>query len=142
MAGGSSASGGDEEIQGINVTPFVDIALVLLVIFMVTAKYLAAQSIPVDLPRASTAQSHADQTVVSVSIDAAQTVFVDARPVTEHELVAELRRRHGENAELRAVIAADRGVPHGAVTRVIDLVRRAGVTHFAIQTESSEEPEP
>ncbi len=139
---GGAAQSSDDEISGINVTPFVDIALVLLIIFMVTAKYLAAQSIPVDLPRAATSQSHSDQSTVSVSVDQTQAIFIDARPMSEHDLITELRRRHNQNAELRAVINADRTVPHGTVTRVIDLVRRAGVSRFAIQTEASTEPEP
>ncbi len=62
MAG--SAASGDDEISGINVTPFVDIALVLLIIFMGTAKYIVAQSIPVDLPEASTATGLSSATSV------------------------------------------------------------------------------
>jgi len=134
MAGGSSS---EEEgsITGINVTPFVDIALVLLIIFMVTAKYIVTpQAIPVDLPRAST--SNAVNVAVAVSIDASGAIFADARAVTEEQLGSYMRDRHRENAEVRAIIAADQRVPHGRVVHVIDLVRRAGVTKFAIQTQA------
>ena len=134
MAGG--ADQGDEgSITGINVTPFVDIALVLLIIFMVTAKYIVTpQAIPVDLPRAST--SNAVSVAVAVSIDSTGAIFADTRPVNEEQLTAYMRERHRENADVRAIIAADQRVPHGRVVRVIDLVRRAGVTKFAIQTQA------
>ncbi len=132
MAGGSSS---DEEgsITGINVTPFVDIALVLLIIFMVTAKYIVTpQAIPVDLPRAST--SNAVSVVVRVSIDASGALFADTRPFNEEQLAGYIRARHAENAEVRVVIAADQRVPHGRVVHAMDVVRRAGVSKFAIET--------
>ena len=133
MAGHSQ--GQDEEIGGINVTPFVDIALVLLIIFMVTAKYIVSQQIPVDLPQASTSQSAAEVRLASIAIDRDQRIFLDGQPTTEVELRAELQRRWEADHDIRAVIAADRNVIHGRVTEVIDLVRQAGVSHFAIQTE-------
>ncbi len=133
MAGRSS--GTDDEIGGINVTPFVDIALVLLIIFMVTAKYIVSAQIPVDLPRASTAMAAAEMQMAAVSIDREQRAFLDGRPIDDADLRAELQRRWEADHELRAVIAADRNVIHGRVTEIIDLVRQAGVTHFAIQTE-------
>ena len=134
MAGGAQQDD-DGAITGINVTPFVDIALVLLIIFMVTAKYIVTpQAIPVDLPRAST--SNAVSVAVAVSIDASGAIFADARPVTEEQLITTMRDRHRENAEVRAIIAADARVPHGRVVHVIDLVRRASVTKFAIQTQA------
>ncbi|MBK8693016.1 MAG: biopolymer transporter ExbD [Deltaproteobacteria bacterium] len=138
MAGHSQAQ--DDEIGGINVTPFVDIALVLLIIFMVTAKYIVAQQIPVDLPQAATSQSAAEVRLASIAIDREQRLFLDGQPATEVELRAELQRRWEADHEIRAVIAADRNVIHGRVTEVIDLVRQAGVTHFAIQTEPPSEP--
>jgi biopolymer transport protein TolR len=125
---GSASSDTDGEIGGINVTPFVDIALVLLIIFMVTAKYIVAQSIPVDLPNARSASDTEVSQMANVSVDRAGALFLDARPVTEPELRAQLAQRWQGNHELRAVISADRTVPHGRVTEVIDLVRLAGVT--------------
>jgi len=139
MAGGSQSED-ESAITGINVTPFVDIALVLLIIFMVTAKYIVTpQAIPVDLPRAST--GNAVSVAVAVSVDASGAIFADTRPVTEEQLIATMRDRHRENPEVRAIIAADQRVPHGRVVHVIDLVRRAGVTKFAIQTQTEASPE-
>jgi biopolymer transport protein ExbD len=135
MAGGV---GQDDEgmIAGINVTPFVDIALVLLIIFMVTAKYIVSQpSIPVDLPRASTPTQQPITSTVQVSVEASGRISVEARPVTEAQLRAVMEERHRANPEVRAVIAADRTVPHGRVVQVIDIIRLAGISKFAIQTE-------
>jgi biopolymer transport protein ExbD len=134
MAGGASTSGDDEAIVGINVTPFVDIALVLLIIFMVTAKYIVSQSIPVDLPQAASGGSTTSSTV-SLSIDAGGRFFLDTAPLDETQLDSALRARHARDSEVRAVIAADRTVQHGRVVRLIDIVRSAGITKFAIQTE-------
>ena len=138
MAGHAQSQ--DDEIGGINVTPFVDIALVLLIIFMVTAKYIVSQQIPVDLPQAATSQSAAEVRLASISIDREQRLFLDGQPTSEVELRAELQRRWEGDHDIRAVIAADRNVIHGRVTEVIDLVRQAGVSHFAIQTEAPTEP--
>lgn len=136
MAGVTSSD--DGEIGGINVTPFVDIALVLLIIFMVTAKYIVTpQAIPVDLPHASTGGGVT--VAVAISVDQTGAIFADTRPVTEQELVGVMRQRKAENPEVRAIIAADQRVPHGRVIRVIDLVRQAGVTKFAIQTQPDEQ---
>ncbi|MFO0605849.1 MAG: biopolymer transporter ExbD [Polyangiales bacterium] len=133
MAGGAQAS--DDDIVGINVTPFVDIALVLLIIFLVTAKYLVAQSIPVDLPAAATGADTEVSAMLNVSVDARGQIFLDGRPATEQALLDGVRVRSAGNAELRAVINADGAVAHRRVTQVIDLVRQGGVTRFAIQTE-------
>ena len=138
MAGGSSDND-DGTITAINVTPFVDISLVLLIIFMVTAKYIVTpQAIPVDLPHASTSTGVA--TAVSVSIDQSGAIFVDAHPVDEATLMAQMAQHHRENPDVRAIIAADQRVTHGRVIHVIDLVRRAGVTKFAIQTQAETAP--
>ena len=137
MAGGAQEDEG--AITGINVTPFVDIALVLLIIFMVTAKYIVTpQAIPVDLPRAS--RSEGVVSAVSVAVDQTGAIFADTRPVTEPQLVEYMRQKHAENADVRAIIAADQRVSHGRVVHVIDLVRQAGVTKFAIQTQTEGAP--
>src|SRR3954452_24438833 len=102
MAGGAQQ---DDEgmISGINVTPFVDIALVLLIIFMVTAKYIVSQpSIPVDLPRAATGQEQTVNATVAISVDRAGTIFVDTHPTTEAQLRTLMEQRHAANAEVRA----------------------------------------
>jgi biopolymer transport protein ExbD len=118
----------------INITPFVDIVLVLLVIFMVTAKYMVSQSIPVDLPKAATAAAGVPA-IVSCSIDAKEQMYVDKVPMSPDEVKSALRTKLSSDAELRAIINADRAVPHGRVVELIDIIRGAGIEKFAIQTE-------
>ncbi|MFO0649549.1 MAG: biopolymer transporter ExbD [Polyangiales bacterium] len=139
--GGGASQDDDSAITGINVTPFVDIALVLLIIFMVTAKYIVTpQAIPVDLPHAST--GNGITVAVAISVDQTGAIYADTRPVTETELTGIMRQRRAENPEVRAIIAADQRVSHGRVIRVIDLIRQAGVTKFAIQTQTEAQQTP
>ena len=130
-----AGSGDDDElISEINVTPLVDVVLVLLVIFMVTATYIVRASIEVDLPRAAHG-GEATGTILSVVLTRDGEVFLDGVRRTEGELVARTRAAVAKDADTRAVISADKGALHGAVVHVIDLVRGAGVTRFAIHVE-------
>jgi biopolymer transport protein ExbD len=130
----ASIQNSDEEITAINVTPLVDVTLVLLIIFMVTAKLIAGQGIPLDLPKAKTAG--ATQTVLSVSIDAQGGVLANGSKVGSD---AELRSRASSalkaNPELRTVIAASTDASHGKVMRVLDTVRDAGITRVAFAAD-------
>jgi biopolymer transport protein ExbD len=129
---------GDDAGEGfsdINITPFVDIVLVLLVIFMVTAKYIVSQSIPVDLPKAASGASGIP-TMVSCSIDSKSQMFVDKVPMTPEEVKSALKSRITSDPNMRAIINADKTVPHGRVVELIDIIRGAGIEKFAIQTET------
>ena len=129
MAGGSNLDG-DEGIVGINVTPLVDITLVLLIIFMVTAKIIVSQSLPLDLPKAATGQDV--QVVFAIELTAAGETLVDQKKLpADDALLALAREAHAKNPELRAVIRADTTVQHGRVIRVMDLLKQAGVTKIA-----------
>jgi biopolymer transport protein ExbD len=120
----------------INVTPLVDVVLVLLVIFMVTATYIVAQSIPVDLPRAATGENVV--TTLAITIDSRGDIYLEDEKV-EIEVLRERVQAAGEASdELRAVIAADRNVRHGIFVRVVDIIRQAGVVKFAINVEEEE----
>ena len=136
MAGSGFGGGdqGDETISGINVTPLVDIVLVLLIIFMVTATYIVRASIEVDLPRAAHG-GEATGTILSVIVTRDGLVWLDGARRTEDELVARAREAVRSDAETRAIISADKSALHGSVVRVIDLVKDAGVTRFAIHIE-------
>src|SRR3954469_15800605 len=129
----AQASNDDEIITGINVTPLVDITLVLLVILMVTASYVASRAIPMDLPKSATGES--TTTTLSVSIDKDGRTYLDAAAITEPALRARIKQAHDADPETRAVIAADGRVPHATVVRVIDLLRRENVTRFAINVD-------
>jgi biopolymer transport protein ExbD len=124
----------DEEISGINVTPLVDVTLVLLIVFMVTAKLIAGQGIPLDLPKAKTAG--ATQTVLNVSIDAQGSVLANGAKVeNDAALKSEASRQLKQNPELRTVISASSAASHGKVMHVLDTVRDAGITKVAFAAD-------
>jgi biopolymer transport protein ExbD len=129
----AAAQNDDELITGINVTPLVDITLVLLVILMVTASYVVSRAIPMELPKGATAES--TPITLSVSIDKEGHTFLDAEPIAEPALRERIRKAHQSDPETRAVIAADGRASHANVVRVIDLLRRENVTKFAINVD-------
>jgi len=131
------SSGNEESITGINVTPLVDITLVLLVVFMVTATYIVKESIDVDLPRAASGGESVGPTL-AFSLDREGRLYLDGEPTARDAARAAVRAALGRSAEARALIGADRAVPHGEVVAVIDLVKSEGLTRFAIQIERDE----
>ena len=135
-----SSSNSDEAITGINVTPLVDVVLVLLVVLMVTATYLASKSIPVDLPSVNSCVSN--MVPCTVSLTKAGALYVDGTPATESELRQKLAQARQRDPELRAVIAADGAVPHRRVIGVIDLLRQEHVERFAINVDADDLKKP
>jgi biopolymer transport protein ExbD len=135
----SLAGQGDEEemISGINVTPLVDIVLVLLIIFMVTATYIVRESIEVDLPRAAHGGEAVGSTLALV-LTRDGDLYLDGARRTEAELSERVRAAVAQDANTRAIISADRAALHGAVVRAIDLIKGAGVTRFAINIEKEQ----
>jgi biopolymer transport protein ExbD len=128
-----AASRNDDDdglISGINVTPLVDITLVLLIIFMVTAKIIVSQSLPLDLPKA--AQGTDVQLIFGVELRASGETLVDGKMLPNEEAILPLAREaQARNSELRAVIRADTTVQHGRVIRALDLLKQAGVSKIA-----------
>jgi biopolymer transport protein ExbD len=135
-----TSSPSDESITGINVTPLVDVVLVLLVVLMVTATYLASRSIPVDLPKAQTGET--TSAPLTVSLTQAGSLYVDGVPSSEAELRQKLAAARQRDPELRAVIAADGAVPHRRVIGVIDLLRQEHVERFAINVDADDLKKP
>jgi biopolymer transport protein ExbD len=133
---GQAASGDDEMITGINITPLVDITLVLLVILMVTASYVASRAIPVELPKGATGEG--TPTTLTISIDKDGKTFLDAEAITESALQAKIKAVHDADPETRAIIAADGRTSHSNVIHVIDVLRRENVTKFAINVDPEE----
>ncbi|HYQ14965.1 MAG TPA: biopolymer transporter ExbD [Polyangiaceae bacterium] len=130
----ASVQNTDEEITGINVTPLVDVTLVLLIIFMVTAKLITGQGIPLDLPKAKTAG--ATQTVLNVSIDAQGGVLANGSKVSgDAELKSRASAALKANPELRTVISASESASHGKVMHVLDTVRDAGISKVAFAAD-------
>lgn len=131
MAGG--AKGSDEDggiITDINVTPLVDVVLVLLIILMVTATAIVAKTLPMELPEAATGEQV--PSTMAVSIDEGGQLYLDRDPVDDDQLRAQVREAREQNPELRIIIAADAKIEHGRVVGVMDLLRQEKVTRFAI----------
>lgn len=124
MAGGASES--DDGITGINVTPLVDVTLVLLIIFMVTAQMITKhEAVQLNLPKAATGSDVA-QEVFSVVLTKDGATMVNSLPVPSDDAVLGLAKEaHGKDANTKAVIKADIEVSHGRVMRVLDLIKQA-----------------
>jgi biopolymer transport protein ExbD len=133
MQGGRGARGG---IVGINVTPMVDVVLVLLVIMMVSATYIVSQSLKVELPKTASSDDSVS-TVAAVTITRDGKLFYNNEPVDEAALVGKLRGARAGGAEVNLVVTADQAALHGAVVHVIDLAKVEGITKFAINVERS-----
>lgn len=115
-------------ITSINVTPLVDITLVLLIIFMVTAKLVVTRSaVDLDLPKAAT--SHTVQEMFSVRLPARGGIEINGEPLqTDDDVVARARAARGLHHDLRALVQADAIVTHGRVLHTLDLLRQSGVS--------------
>jgi biopolymer transport protein ExbD len=133
----NAADSEEESITGINVTPLVDITLVLLIIFMVTATYIVKETIEVELPRAA----HGGETVqktFAVLVTREGQSFLNGVPVDDDTLVAEVQKAKSAGEDVQAIVAADKNATHGAVTHLLDILKGAGVTKFAIQIEKQQ----
>ena len=124
----------DDVIAQINIIPFVDIVLVLLIIFMVTSTAIVKAAIKVDLPKAANA---GDAAVVTVNLVMTENkeLFMDGLPVTQEAAAALLRQKVAADDKLQAVISADKRLPYGDVVQIIDFVKGNGVKTFALNIE-------
>ena len=143
MAGGAGESpyadddAGEEIISQINVTPLVDIVLVLLIIFMVTARLIVSRAIPgVDTPKAASGEEV--RTTLALTIDASRALFVNGERTDEKTAGELLRRAVAQNPDVQAVITADNTIPYGDFVALIDLVRLSGIRKYALTV--SEKP--
>ncbi|MCB9479822.1 MAG: biopolymer transporter ExbD [Deltaproteobacteria bacterium] len=124
----------DEPITAINVTPLVDIVLVLLIIFMITATFIANPQIKVELPKAATGEA-AEPKSFAIILTKDGKYYLDGELKTIPEIESYIRERKAEQPDTQAIISADKEVEHGHVILMIDLVRRNGVTNFAINVD-------
>lgn len=131
----------DDLIASINITPMVDIVLVLLIIFMVTTNLLKEQAIEIELPEAATGKEVQD-TLLGVTIDSLGRWYLNGQPIDDAGLRVAIRGEKAKGPELQVLISADRAVPHGEVIRVIDLVKQEGVRKFALNTDPPPAPPP
>ena len=132
MAGTISSGGrGRAPIVGINVTPMVDVVLVLLVIMMVSATYIVSQQMKVDLPGASNSEPGV-QSLANIVVEPGGAYRLDEVPVDDAALVSRVRALYQRNHDLTVVVTADRVAPHGRVVHAMDLAKGVGVLKFAI----------
>lgn len=124
-------------IVGINVTPMVDVVLVLLVIMMVSAHYIVSQSIKVKLPKAVNSDGSAASPTTVIITDKGVRMLEGA-PVTDAQLTAAFEKASGADPDANLVVTADAATDHGQVMGVIDLARSAGIQNFAINVERPE----
>ena len=132
MAGGATRRRGI--IAEINVTPLVDIMLVLLIIFMLTAHLIAKQAIEVELPRAAN-KTAIKPTTLAITLTKDGALYLNDKPTTAEALKAAVAAAVAQDDKTQAVISGDKAVSHGRVVWVLDLVKSLGVTSFAIQID-------
>ncbi len=133
MATSESDRDAARSITGINVTPLVDVTLVLLIVFLVTAKTLVAQGIAVQVPQGAT--STAVPSTLIVTIDPSDAMSLDGHAVDENALVREARAAKARDPEVKAVIRASSSASHGRVVAAMDALRQADVTKIAFAVE-------
>ena len=138
---GIKSSNDDDLIADINITPFVDIILVVLIIFMVTATTIVKSSIKVNLPEAASGEA-TESTSLGITLLADGDLLLDGESIGSDALLAKVRTEVESKDEVVALIAADKEVPHGRVVWVIDLVKQGGVAKFAINIDKTNELPP
>lgn len=136
----SNSNENEDEITGINVTPLVDVMLVLLVIFMATATYIAERSIKISLPEADTGLNQELPKSLSFTLDKESQLYLDGKRVLLTDisnLIQATKDKLNQQTTIQALISADKTTPHGSVIKLIDEVRKNGINDFAIHVESS-----
>jgi biopolymer transport protein ExbD len=138
MGGGTLGGGGAgrQPISGINITPMVDVVLVLLVIMMVSATYIVSKSLKVELPKTA---SKADSVpmVAAVVVTKDGQYFFNDQKVDEAGLVAKLKETAAHDSNTNVIVSADKAAMHGDVVHVVDLAKVEGLTKFAINVQDN-----
>lgn len=127
----------DEVISEINVVPFVDVILVVLIIFLIISPTFIKPGIDIQLPRAATAKKP-ENVKVMLSVDIEGGYYFNKKLMEEGDLTEELKKMAAKDKDIRVLVAADKNVAHGNVIGLIDLIRKAGLTKFAVSIEPSQ----
>ena len=145
MAGGVAAGGGGGRRRGrgqpryramadINMTPFIDVMLVLLIIFMVAAPLLAT-GVPIDLPQTKAAALNVDQKPISVAVDPKGDVFINDQPVAQEQLADKLKEMAKAGPDERIYVRGANQVNYGRIAEVMSIITTAGFKRVALVTE-------
>lgn len=140
MAAFDAGQDEDDVIAAINIIPFVDIVLVLLIIFMVTSSAIVRSALRVDLPQAASASDSVPATANVVYTKTGE-LYLDGDVVTKQALGAELASRVAVTPTLQVVISADKTIAYGEVVGIIDWVKQSGVKTFALNIEKTAKPQ-
>lgn len=132
--GAKAGSGSSETISEINMVPLIDIILVVLIIFMVTAPALIKPSIEVDLPEAASGDE-TTPTLLNVAITAEGEVLLNNEEVDEQDAKRLAKDEFERNPEVQAVVVADQNLPYWQVIKVLDWIKSTGVKNFAVTTD-------
>lgn len=135
MSFGNNSSQQDSMMSEINVTPLVDVMLVLLVIFIVTAPLLAPQSLKINLPKTASVAQDTKQQAVRLTVDAQGNLELDKQVLSDAQLVEILKQRAAD-AQFQLQIEADKLVPYGRVAELMAMAQRAGVSKLSFVTIS------
>lgn len=144
MAGSYDGGGEDDLIGGVNITPIVDVCLTLLIVFIVTASAMVNRSMPVQLPKAATAES-SPPSILNVAIAKDGEVFLNGAPGRLEDIPAAVeaaRARGGADGKLAGFVSADVAAPYGRFAEAVDQLRLAGVHDIALDTQPAPEPAP
>src|SRR5690554_4072841 len=124
--------GDDEDVMSaINITPFVDIILVVLIIFMVTTSYIVQAQIEVNLPKAASGQSEVSSTL-TFQVTKDGEYLLDGTTLTLEQIVEAVKKSRVDEPDVRAIIAADKDVEYGKVIDLIDVIKLNGIEKFAL----------
>lgn len=133
----SKINNDQEAISEINVVPLVDIILVVLIIFMVTAPMIMKQGISVNLPKAASGEATQSQQITIV-LSGDGKMYLNEKEVELPAILAAAQSAAASNPETQAIISADKEVPHGKVVAVMDMVKQGGIKKFAISIEKKQ----
>lgn len=131
MSFGNNSQQQDSMMSEINVTPLVDVMLVLLVIFIVTAPMLAPQSLKINLPKTAAVTQETKHKALRLTVDAQGQLILDNQAVNDAQLADVLKQR---GAEAQLQIEADRAVPYGRIAELMALAQRNGISKLSFVT--------
>ncbi|MGE4351161.1 MAG: biopolymer transporter ExbD [Bdellovibrionales bacterium] len=137
QSGGGGRRGrraGHRPVADINVTPLVDVMLVLLVVFMVTAPLMTV-AVPLDLPKTQGQSVKQDKEPLVISIDSKQNVYLQESPTDLESLVPKLKAITGVSPDTRIFVRGDKGVPYGRIMEVMGTISAAGYSKVALVAE-------
>ena len=134
-------SQGAQPMSEINVTPLVDVMLVLVVIFIITAPLLAS-SIKLDLPRSDAARPNAVPQFVTLVVDKTGLAFLNDQPVSEQQMAQSLQQTATRNPDTEVQLRADQAVPYGRIVELMGIAQKAGLNRIGFVADAAAKPAP